>query len=172
MSNLMIPGPGGAEPEKTGHKQAQGKNGGGGAGADASHDSRQRHSKKRGIPSENDCLLAIAQVAGLAAMGLLKVGQANAVRAAYRDILSHHKSKAKEAEKSPSNSDVMDLLRKDPKLLNLLAPLMTSEQIDMVMNAGKRARMVSFSSASASSTWRGPDFVSGPAMLAGGLPLQ
>ncbi len=135
MSTLMIPGPGGAEPEKTGNEQAHENTCGDGASAGASHH-RQRHTKKRGIPSEEDCLLAIAQVAGLAAMGVLKVGQANAVRAAYRDILGHYKSKAKEAAKSLTNTDVMELLRKDPKLLNLLEPLLTSEQLDMVMNAG------------------------------------
>jgi hypothetical protein len=135
MSTLMIPGPGGAEPEKTGNEQAQGNSSGHGA-SNGGSDYHRPHAKKPGIPSESDCVLAIAQVAGLAAMGLLKVGQANAVRAAYRDILMYHKGKAKEAEKSLSNSDVMELLRKDPKLLNLLAPLLTSEQLDMVMKAG------------------------------------
>ena len=132
MSNLMISGPGGAEPEKTGNEQAQGNSRGEAAGRHR----QQRQSKKSGIPSVEDCLRAIAQVPGLVAIGLLEASKANAIRAAYRDILAHHKSKAKEVEKSLSNSDVMDLLRKDPKLLNLLAPLLTSEQIDMVMKAG------------------------------------
>ncbi len=129
-TNLSLPGPGGAEPEKIGNEQTSGED----------HGERARrhhqHSQKRAIPSEADCLSAIAQVAGLAAMGLLKPGQANAVRNAYRDILMHHKAKAKEVEKSLSNSDVLDLLRTDPKLLDLLAPLLTGEQLDMVMNAG------------------------------------
>ena len=136
MSALMLPGPDDSGTGKIGCEHGQGESCDNAAGARASRRRRQRHSKKPGVPSENDCLLAIAQVAGLVAMGLLKVGQANAIRAAYRDILSHHKGKAKEAEKSLSNSDVMDLLKKDPKLVNLLAPLLTSEQLDMVMNAG------------------------------------
>ena len=68
MSNLMISGPG-AEPEGRGQEQA------GDDGHDAGADHRgQRRSraKKRDIPSEQDCLAAIAQAARLAALGLLK----------------------------------------------------------------------------------------------------
>ena len=65
---------------------------------------------------------AIAQLAGLVAMGMLKPAQANAIRAGFRDILQYHKSKAKEAEKTVSNADVMDLLQKDPKLLTCWRP--------------------------------------------------
>jgi hypothetical protein len=131
MTTLLIPGPDGAEPQKNGNPEAQGDEDG------AAADDRQRHpnrAKHDSIPSETDCLRAIAHVAGLVAMGLLEPAQGNSIRASYREILAHYKSKAKEAEKSLSNADVMDLLRKDPKLLNLLAPLLTGEQLDMVMN--------------------------------------
>jgi hypothetical protein len=132
MSNLMIPGPGGAEPEKTGDEDTHGSSRDNGS----ARGRQQCHPPKPSIPSPEDCLRAFAQIAGLVAMGILKPAGANAIRSAYREILQHHKAKAKEAEKSLTNADVMDLLRKDPKLLNLLAPLLTSEQLDMVMNAG------------------------------------
>jgi hypothetical protein len=136
MSISLIPGPGAAEPDKNGHEQAQGGDRRDAAGADRDHHHQGRPGKST-IPSPDDCARAIAQLAGLVAMGMLKPAQANAIRAAFRDILHHHRTKAKEADKSVSNADVMDLLRHDPKLLNLLAPLLTSEQLDMVMSAGR-----------------------------------
>jgi hypothetical protein len=136
MSTLLVPEPAGAEPDKTGDQQTEGDDRRDGDGADRAHYHR-RHREKPTIPSPDDCARAIAQLAGLVAMGMLKPAQANAIRAGFRDILQYHKSQAKEAEKSVSNADVMDLLQRDPKLLDLLAPLLTSEQIDMVMNASK-----------------------------------
>ncbi len=131
--STMIPGPDTAEAAKTGNQEAQGNNNSGTADDDRSQ--RHEHSKKTGIPSENDCLRAIAQMAGLVALGLLEPAQANSARASFRELLAHYRGRAREAEKGLSNANVMDVLRQDPKLLDLLAPLLTSEQIDMVMNA-------------------------------------
>jgi len=129
MSDLMIPGPSGSEPTPQNKAKSQGQQ------QEKSSGRRRRTSRsaKPAIPSADDCARAIAQVAGLVAIGLLKPAQANAIRAAFRDIQQYHKSKAKEADNSLSNADVMNLLRKDPTLLNMLEPLLTDEQIDQVM---------------------------------------
>ncbi len=129
MSNLMIPGPG-AEPEKGGQDQAQ--NDAHGAGADRRHGQQQR-TGKADIPSEDDCLRAIAQVARLAALGMFKPAVANTVRSAYRDILQHYKGQVKEAEKNAASADVLEAVRNDPRMLSLLEPFLTQEQIDMIM---------------------------------------
>jgi hypothetical protein len=131
INKLMISGPGDAEPEKLGNEQSQNGN----RRESAGHHGEPR-SQRPALPSEADCLLAIARVAGLIAMGFLTPSQGNAVRAAFRDILQHYKGKAKDAQQPVSNADVMDVLRTDPKLLDLLAPLLTPDQLDMVMNAG------------------------------------
>ena len=92
--------------------------------------------KKPDIPSEEDCLGAIVQVARLVAMGLLETAQANAIRASFREILLYHRSKAKEAEKGISNVEVLDVLRKDPKLLSLFEPLLSQEQVEWILRGG------------------------------------
>jgi hypothetical protein len=136
MSDLMLPGPAG--PDATSHDDA------------ASQDKRREESTGRrrrpsqgarsAIPSSVDCLKGIAQLTGLLALGLIKPAQANAIRAAFREILQYHKTATKQAEKTLSNADIMDILRKDPRLLSLLEPLLTEEQIDMVMRNTEKGR--------------------------------
>lgn len=92
---------------------------------------RQRMSPD--IPSEEECLGAIAHVARLAAMGLLKPAQANAIRGSFREILVYHQKRAKENEKGISNVGVLEVFQKDPKLLSLLEPLLSQEQIAMIL---------------------------------------
>ena len=92
--------------------------------------------RKPDIPSEEDCLGAIVQVARLVAMGLLETAQANAIRAAFREILLYHRNKSKEAEKGISNVELLDVLRKDPKLLSLFEPLLSQEQVEWILRAG------------------------------------
>ena len=143
MSNLMIPGSG-AEPEKLIQDRAQqdanrdaDANREARADREAGADRRQhRTSGESGdIPTEEDCLRAIAHTARLAVLGVIKPSVANVTRSSFRDILQHHKAKAKEAEKNISNGDVIDILKKDPKLLSLLEPLLSKEQIDMIMKS-------------------------------------
>lgn len=131
MSTLALPHPDRDEFEATGQEQ--------GDGADHSAAAGRRRTQQRpresGIPTIEECLRALAQVPGLVAMGILEPAQANAIRSTYREILLHHKSTAKETERTISNADVMDLLRKSPKVLDLLTPLLTPEQLDMIMAA-------------------------------------
>ena len=131
MSDLVIPGPD-AEPEKSRKKQS------GGAGRDTDGADRQRQQHARAtnghIPTEKECLAAIARVAGLVAMGILKPAAANTIRSSYRDILQHYKAKDQEAEKNLADSDVLEILARDPVMLSLLEPLLSQEQIEMIMN--------------------------------------
>ena len=69
-------------------------------------------------------------------MGLLETAQANAIRASFREILLYHRSKTKEAEKGISNVELLDVLRKDPKLLSLFEPLLSQEQVEWILRAG------------------------------------
>ena len=102
-------------------------------------DSAHTHQRSKGpsIPSEEECLAAIAQVGRLVAIGLLKPAQANAIRGSFREILMYHQKKAKESEQGISNVDVLEVFQQDPKLLSLLEPLLSQEQIDMILkNSG------------------------------------
>jgi hypothetical protein len=125
----MIPAPQDAERKNTSDDQ----NPSGDRNVGGDHQNRPGYREKPSIPTLEDCLRAMAQLAGLVAMGLLKSSEANAIRGAYREILQHHKSEAKQSETSLSNADVMEVLRKDPQVLSLLEPLLTPEQVAMVM---------------------------------------
>jgi hypothetical protein len=129
MPHSMIPGPG-AEPEKAGQEQFHDSQD---AGTGPDGRQQRRTAGTSDIPSENDCLRAIIQVGRLAALGLLKPGVANAVRNSFREVLQHYRGKAKETGKNIADADVLDLLEKDPRLLNLLEPLLSNEQVDMIM---------------------------------------
>lgn len=145
MSELMIPGP--PEPEKTvhkqpkteGHKQAQAEGqeradaGGGGTAADHGQ-SRNGRGNKAAVPSEEECLQAIAQTGRLAALGLLKPAVANAIRNSFRDILQHYQRRAKESEQTAVDGALLESLRNDPKLLNLMEPILSQEQIDRIIH--------------------------------------
>jgi hypothetical protein len=133
MSSPLIPAPQGAEQQNTSDDQKPGND----RNVGGDHQNRPGYREKPSIPSLEDCLRAMAQLAGLIAMGLLKPSEANAIRAAYREILQHHKSRAKEVEKTLANADVMEVLRKDPQLLGLLEPLLTPEQVAMVMQTAE-----------------------------------
>jgi hypothetical protein len=123
---------------KIGHDQTQGR--AEQAGGEGPHQ-EQRQRKSPDIPSEEECLAAIAQVGRLAAIGFLKPAQANAIRGSFREILLHYRNKAKENEQGMSNVDVLGVFQKDPKLLSLLEPLLSQEQIDMILknNDGSKA---------------------------------
>ena len=129
MSTSKIAGPAVAEPEKIEHDKAAGNKQG------ARSDTRHQRQRPRtpDIPSEEECVGAIAQVVRLLAMGLLKAPQANAIRASFRDILDFHRSRAKQSETGVSNIGLLDAVHENPKLLPLLEPLLTEQQIEWIM---------------------------------------
>jgi hypothetical protein len=134
MPSALIPGPADAEPENVGYEQAKVDDHN--TGADRRRQQQRQRARKPDIPSEEDCLGAIAQLARLVAMGLLKTAQANAIRASFREILLYHRNKTKEAEGGISNVELLDVLRKDPKLLSLFEPLLSQEQVEWILSAG------------------------------------
>ena len=64
---------------------------------------------------------------------MFKPAVANTIRSAFRDILQYHRSKAKEAEENVANADVLEAVRKDPKILSLLEPFLTQDMINSIM---------------------------------------
>jgi hypothetical protein len=95
--------------------------------------------RKRGrIASAEDCLLALDRLSGAVAMGLLKPAQANAMRASYAEILRYHqKNETRSDRNGMADADVREIMRKDPTMFSMLAPFLTDEQIDLVMNSAK-----------------------------------
>lgn len=129
MSNLMLPGSAG---DGSGKAAASGSHDGA-QGADAGNGHREGS-----ILDAETCLRGLGQLPGLVALGVLKPAQANAIRGSYREILQYHqRSQVRDDRNGLSNVDVLELMRTNPRILSMLEPLLTQEQIAMVMRGGK-----------------------------------
>ncbi len=95
--------------------------------------------RKRGeIPSIEDCLAVLKSLAGAVALGLLTPPQAKTIHACYAEILRHHQHHQSHSDrKGVADADVVELLRKDPKIFSVLEPFLTDDQIDLVMKNAK-----------------------------------
>jgi len=136
MSTLAIPGPSNDEPKRLEHDGAQSDDRHGGEHQGAAGYGDGPFSRE--VPDADACLQAMAQLPGLVALNVLKPSQANAIRAAYRDILQHHQKNApSDGEKRSTDVDVLELARKDPHIFSMLEPILTDEQIKLAMNDAK-----------------------------------
>ena len=89
--------------------------------------------KRRGYPDEEQCLAAIARLAGLVAMGLLTTSKANSIRASFSEILRWHRAaRGSREQQRLEDADLIGLLRTNPELLAMLEPLLTEDQIEML----------------------------------------
>ena len=102
---------------------------------------RQRSgAKQRTAPDTDACLDALGQLPGLIAMGLVTTAQANAIRGVYSTILQqHHRTRAGRDQAQLDDADVMAILRENPSMLSMLAPLLTDEQIAAIMEDSEGA---------------------------------
>jgi len=86
------------------------------------------------ILDSTGCLQGLSQLPGLIAMGVLKPGQANAMRATFGDILkAHYANQSQRNSQGISNDDLQELLRTNPQMLNLLEPLLNDQQFSAAM---------------------------------------
>jgi hypothetical protein len=99
----------------------------------------QRRSSGNAVPSREACLQAIARLSGLVAMGILKPAQANSIRASFETILHCHerdRDRAGQAAQLP-NEDVIRAFDLHPDLIDLLAPVLSEDQLQMLVNRTK-----------------------------------
>lgn len=90
------------------------------------------------IPNAEECLAALAQLAGAVVMGLITPAQASAIRASYSEILRHYqKSETRNDRRGIADADVMELMKTDPKMFSMLEPFLTDEQIDLIMRSSE-----------------------------------
>jgi hypothetical protein len=86
------------------------------------------------VLNQQQCLAGLSQLPGLLAMNMIKPGQANAMRGAFRDVLQFHlQANRSGAADGLPDEDLLALLRKTPEMFSMLEPLLTDEQIDLVM---------------------------------------
>ena len=96
---------------------------------------QQSGTKKQSVPDADACLVALGQLPGLVAMGILTTAQANSMRGVYSTILQQHqRTRATRDQAQLDDANVMTILRDNPAMLSMLAPLLTDEQIAMVMD--------------------------------------
>ncbi len=107
--------------------------------ANSAGQSQEGGRRRRGrIPDSEECLAALASLAGAVGMGFIKPAQASAMRASYAEILKFHKQHDRRDDRPGiADADVLELMRKDPKLFSVMEAFLTDEQIDMVMHGGK-----------------------------------
>ncbi len=89
-----------------------------------------------GVPSREKCKRAIGSLPGLVAMKVLTPSQSNAIRAAYETLLKEHDKSQYGQQAQLSDEDVMNIYRMEPKLVSLIEPLLTTDQVNMVMTGG------------------------------------
>ena len=131
MSNSKTPAPDGAEPKKTGGRRRRPRRQPDGADQDL------RRPNRPAIPSAEDCLRALTRLPGLAATGILTPPQVNAIRGVHGEILRYYRAEAKGPEKGLPDAKILEVMRKDPQLLSWLEPLLTTDQVAMVMKAAE-----------------------------------
>lgn len=84
--------------------------------------------------SVEECLAGLSQLPGLVAMRCLSTSQANSIRAALGEILRWHgASQGGRDQQRMSDADLIAMVRANPALLDLLEPLLTVDQIEMVI---------------------------------------
>jgi hypothetical protein len=123
MSELSLSGPAGPDPADQPNAGASGPQAG----------SQQRYSRRRtSVPTVVECLGQLASLPGLVALRMLTPAQSNAIRASLNDILQHHeRAKSSHQRSAIADADILDLMGRDPRILNMLEPLLTDEQIAM-----------------------------------------
>jgi hypothetical protein len=130
MSNLIPSEPDGPERRKP-HCKAGPKTH---SGKEQKRDAKRDRRPPPTIASPEDCLSGLSQMPGMIALGILKTSQANAIRGVYSTILGHHqKAKETRTDQTLDNESLLKMLRKDPAMINLLAPLLTADQIKMLI---------------------------------------
>jgi hypothetical protein len=104
-------------------------------------DRSERPEKARApIASAEDCLAALSKLVSLVALGILSTAQANAIRSTYTAILQYHERHQSGPSRTIADEkDLAKLLRKHPELAKLLEPLLSDEQIEILLRGGKDA---------------------------------
>ena len=95
------------------------------------------------IASVEDCLRVLSQLGSLVTLGMLSTAQANTIRSTYTAILQYHERQQSGPTRTITNEKgLAELLRKQPELATLLEPLLSDEQIQMLVRGGKDAEDV------------------------------
>jgi hypothetical protein len=137
MTDLRLPAPEGADDDHSTDNSNSHQ-----SGPQYQYTRRPRERKGDGIPDEDACLRALAQVPGLEALGYITNRQANTMTRVYSTILQHLDRKLRSPHDSQgiTNANLVDAVRQHPEMLNSLEHLFTDEQIDEILKQVKEDR--------------------------------
>ena len=80
--------------------------------------------------------MSLDQLPGMVATGVIAPAQANAIRGALRDVIAVHQRNAGASPMAATiDRDMLERLRHDPQMMNMMAPLLTPDQIAELMGS-------------------------------------
>jgi hypothetical protein len=85
------------------------------------------------VPSKKELLVKLEHLAGCVAMGVVSSPKANSMRGIYATMLSHLDDAAAVSAGALSDEDVLKTLRERPELLKFIKPMLTKEQVALIM---------------------------------------
>jgi hypothetical protein len=92
------------------------------------------------IMSAADCIAVLSQLVSLVTLKVISTGQANTIKGACTAILQHHERQQNAPARTVVNEkDLAAQLRKNSELATLLEPLLTDEQIEILVRDGMDA---------------------------------
>lgn len=98
---------------------------------------QRRRRRQPNVFSIEDCLVALAALPKLVALGLLSPAQANSMRGVYQTLLSHHEKQ----DAAPHRGAVQDkaelrqVLKENPQLANYFVGVLSDEEIEDILAA-------------------------------------
>ena len=102
-------------------------------GSQQENSKNNRRRKVGQIYDTNDCLRGLSQLPGLIALKMLRSSDASVMRATYSTIMQHYQhSRSAPAASALSDTDVLEMLRTHPDMLNMFEHLLTDEQLQMI----------------------------------------
>jgi len=103
----------------------------------------ESRSRARRVRSIDECLELLDRLPGMVALGIISPAQANAIRGVIHEIIAQHRhAAASDASVVPLDGDLLARLREDPRLMNLLEPLLTTDQIATLLGGSSDDRRV------------------------------
>ena len=93
-----------------------------------------RPGAKQPIESAEDCLAALGRLPALNMLGVLSEKQINAFKGVYSTMLQYYqRQQATPRSANLEEAGILEALRRNPMLANLLEPVLSQEQIDSLM---------------------------------------
>lgn len=111
----------------------------GGPQASGAGDHGGHHHNKGEIPDEEQLLHLLLHLNGLVTLRIVAPAQANVIQRTLFRLLDHHKHKRSEKSAALDQEAIADLYKTDPKILNLLEPFLSNEQVAWILKQGKDA---------------------------------